>query len=93
MFFLEGETHANQIWPTLRKSYSISTLSKTLKHPRNNAVPAGIGLLTMKGIGFLIKEGIGLLIMEGIGLLILRGIGLWIMKNRVIDYGGNRVID
>ena len=28
-FFLEGETHASQIWPALRKSYTISTLSKS----------------------------------------------------------------
>ena len=29
MFCLEGETQASQIWPTLRKSYTISTLSKS----------------------------------------------------------------
>ena len=29
LFFLEGGTHARQIWPTLRKSYTISTLSKS----------------------------------------------------------------
>ena len=29
LFLLEGETHASQIWPTLRKSYTISTLSKS----------------------------------------------------------------
>ena len=29
MFFLEGETHASQIWPTLRKSYTISTQTKS----------------------------------------------------------------
>ena len=29
LFFLESETHASQIWPTLRKSYTISTLSKS----------------------------------------------------------------
>ena len=27
-FFLEGETNASQIWPTLRKSYTNGTLSK-----------------------------------------------------------------
>ena len=59
-----------------------------LKRRRNNAVPAGIGLLIrkerglliMKGIGLLIMKGIGLLIMKGIGLLIMTGIGLLIMK-------------
>ena len=51
-----------------------------LKRPRNNAGPAGIGLLIMKGIELLIRKRIGLLIMKGIGLLILRGIGLLIMK-------------
>ena len=40
---------------------------KALKRPRNNAGPAGIGLLIMKGIGLLITKGIGLLIMKGIG--------------------------
>ena len=35
LFFLEGETHASQIWPTLRKSYTISTLSKALKRGVN----------------------------------------------------------
>ena len=39
---------------------------KALKHPRNNAGPAGLGLLIMKGIGFLIMTGIGLFIMNGI---------------------------
>ena len=29
LFFLEGETHASQIWPALRKSYTIGTLSKS----------------------------------------------------------------
>ena len=29
LFFLEGESHASQIWRTLRQSYTISTLSKT----------------------------------------------------------------
>ena len=48
LFFLEDETHARQIWLTLRKSYTISTLSKALKRPRNNAGPAGKGLLIMK---------------------------------------------
>ena len=32
LFFLEGETHASQIWPTLRKSY---TISKTFQKPLN----------------------------------------------------------
>ena len=41
---------------------------KRLKRPRNNAGPAGIGLLIMKGIGLLIMKGIGLLIRKGIGL-------------------------
>ena len=53
---------------------------KTLKRPRNNRGPAGIGLLTMKGNGLLIRKGIRLLIMKGIGLLIMKGIGLLIMK-------------
>ena len=53
---------------------------KTLKRPRNNAGPAGIGLLFMKGIGLLIRKVIGLLIMKGLGLLIMKGIGLLIMK-------------
>ena len=48
---------------------------KALKRPRNNAGPAGLGLLIMKGIGLLIMKGIGLLIMKGIGLLIMEGIG------------------
>ena len=42
LFFLEGESHASQIWPTLRQSYTISTLSKSLKRPWNNAGPASI---------------------------------------------------
>ena len=29
LFFLEVESHASQIWPTLRQSYTISTLSKS----------------------------------------------------------------
>ena len=29
LFLLEGETHASQIWPTLRQNYTISTLSKS----------------------------------------------------------------
>ena len=29
LFFLEGESHASQIWRTIRRSYTISTLSKT----------------------------------------------------------------
>ena len=29
LFFLEGESHASKIWPTLWKSYTISTLSKS----------------------------------------------------------------
>ena len=53
---------------------------KTLKHPQNNAGPAGIELLIMTGIGLLIRKGIGLLIMKGIGLLIMKGIELLIMK-------------
>ena len=52
---------------------------KALKHPRNNACPAGIELLILKGIGLLIRKGIGLLIMKEIGLLIMKGIGLLIM--------------
>ena len=51
---------------------------KALKRPRNNAGPAGIGLLIMKGLGLLIRKGIGLLIMKGIGLLIMKGIKLLI---------------
>ena len=47
---------------------------EALKRPRNNAGPAGIGLLIMRGIGLLIRKGIGLLIMKGIGLLIIKGI-------------------
>ena len=53
---------------------------KALKCPRNNAGPAGIGLLIMKGIGLLITKGIGLLILKGIGLLIMKGIELVIRK-------------
>ena len=53
---------------------------KALKRPRNNAGPAGIGLLIMKGMGILIMKGIALVIMKGIGLLILREIGLLIIK-------------
>ena len=53
---------------------------RALKRPRNNAGPAGRGLLIMKGIGLMIIKGIGLLIMKGIGLLIRKGIGLSIMK-------------
>ena len=47
LFFLEGESHASQIWPTLRKSYTISTLSniRTLKRPRYNAGPASTIIL------------------------------------------------
>ena len=48
---------------------------KTLKRPRNNAGPAGIGLLIMKGIGLFIMKGIGLLILTRIELLIIKGIG------------------
>ena len=55
---------------------------KALKRPRNNAGPAGIGLLIMKGIGLLIRKGIGLLIMKGIGLLIMKGIELLNMKGK-----------
>ena len=55
---------------------------KALKRPRNNAGPAGIGLLIMKEIGLLIMRGIGLLIMKGIGLLIMKGIELLIMKGK-----------
>ena len=29
LFFLEGESHASQNWPTLRQSYTISPLSKS----------------------------------------------------------------
>ena len=47
---------------------------KALKRPRNNAGPAGIGLLIMKGIGLLIRKGIRLLIRKGIGLLIRKGL-------------------
>ena len=53
---------------------------KALKRPRNNAGPAGIGLLIMKGIGLLIMKATALLIMKGIGLLILTGIELMLMK-------------
>ena len=53
---------------------------KAFKRPRNNAGPAGIGLLIMKRIGLLIMKGIGLLIMKGIVLLIMKGIGLFIRK-------------
>ena len=53
---------------------------KAIKRPRNNAGPAGIGLLIMKGIGLLIMKGIRLLIVKRIGLLIRKGIGLLIMK-------------
>ena len=53
---------------------------KALKRPRNNAGPAGIGLLIMRGIGLLIMKGIRLLIMKGTGLLIMKEIGLLIMK-------------
>ena len=30
LFFLDGESHAIQIWPTLRRSYPISTLPNAL---------------------------------------------------------------
>ena len=53
---------------------------KALKRTRNNAGPAGIGLLIMRGIGLLIRKGIGLLIMKGIGLLMMKGIGFLIRK-------------
>ena len=53
---------------------------KALKRPRNNAGPAGIGLLIWNGIGLLIMKGIGLLIRKGLGLLIMKRIGLLILK-------------
>ena len=37
LFFLDGQSHALQILPTLQRSSSIRTLSKALKRPRNNA--------------------------------------------------------
>ena len=39
LFFLEGETHASQIWPTLRKATPLLHFTKALKRPRNNAGP------------------------------------------------------
>ena len=62
------------------KATPLEHFPKAPKRPRNNAGPAGIGLLIMKRIGLLIMNGIGLLIMKGIGLLIMKGIGLLIMK-------------
>ena len=62
------------------KATPLVHFSKALKRPRNNAGPAGIGLLIMKGLGLLIMKGIGLLIMKGIGLLIMKGIELMLMK-------------
>ena len=53
---------------------------KALKRPRNNAGPAGIGLLMRKGKRLLTKKGIKLLIMKGLGLLIIKGIGFLIME-------------
>ena len=50
------------------KATPLVHFSMVLKCPRNNAGPAGIGLLIMKGIGLLIMKGIGLLIRKGIGL-------------------------
>ena len=46
-FFLEGETHASQIWPTLRKSYTISPPSShpTLQSPLDNFAPTSHVLL------------------------------------------------
>ena len=79
-FFLEGETDASQIWPTLRKATPLVYFPKALKRRLNNAGPALKGLMIMKGIGLLISKGIGLLIMKGIGLMIRKGIGLLIMK-------------
>ena len=60
LFSLEGETHANQIWTTLRKPTQLVHFPKALNRPWNNAGPGGIGLLIMKGIGLLIMKGIGL---------------------------------
>ena len=51
-----------------KKATPLVHFPKALKHPRNNAGPAGMGLLIMKGKGLLIRKGIGLLIMKGIGL-------------------------
>ena len=42
---------------------------KALKRPRNNAGPAGIGLLIMKGIGLIVMKGTRLLIRKGIRIL------------------------
>ena len=63
-----------------KKATPLVYFPKALKRPRNNAGPAGIGLLIMTGIGLLIRKGTGLLIMKGTGLLIMKGIGLLIMK-------------
>ena len=49
LFFLEGESHASQIWRTLRQSYTISTLSKHLKRPRNTAGPASNNNIGRRG--------------------------------------------
>ena len=68
------------------KATPLVHFQKALKRPRNNAGPAGIGLLILKGIRVLIMKGIGLLIMKGIGLLIMKGIGLLIRKGiRILD--------
>ena len=69
--------------PPFEKATLLVHFPKALKRPRNNAGPAGIGLMIMKGIGFLIIKGIRLLIMKGMGLLIMKGIGLLIMKGIV----------
>ena len=46
------------------KATPIVHCPNSIKRPRNNAGPAGIGLLIMKGIELLIRKGIGLLIMK-----------------------------
>ena len=62
------------------KAKPLGHCPKAQTRPRNNAGPAGIGLLIMRGIGLLIRIGLGLLIRKGIGLLIMKGIGLLIRK-------------
>ena len=42
-----------------KKATPLVHFPKALKRPRNNAGPAGIGLLIMTGIGLLIRKGIG----------------------------------
>ena len=72
--------HANQIWPTLRKSYTIMYTFQKPLNVRGITRVLLVGLLITKGIGLLIMKGIELLIRKEIGLLIMRGIGLLIMK-------------